>query len=325
MYLLRQIGLSALLFFLSSCTSLFYPHDVDFYGLDGPPIDKTSKYSDLQPDEQELRRAYLAAIGSSLVYKEPAEAVAALDAMGFHDKIFIDNAGTSDGQAMVASIGDYTFVSFRGTVSAKDWKSILKLGSTKLDSAPHLRVHKGVANVWYDLRKTIYSALEQSGIKPNQTSKKLIVSGHSQGGAIATLAATELSAKGYTITSCNTFGTPKIAKDDISLPFEYNRFVYHNDIAVRLPPGFKHIGNGIYSRHYGVFSSTDHSRSYWPSISNHFMVHYINTLSQHLLTRSNDDTTRAVIDWGTKRNTPLHEIAGIRPSSVRSFVSRWAK
>ena len=77
--------------------------------------------------------------------------------------------------------------------------------------------------------------------------KTLYLTGHSLGGALATIAACELLAE-FPITGIYTFGQPRVG-DAVTAAFiryhyptGYHRFVFDDDIVPRVPPGYTHVG-----------------------------------------------------------------------------------
>jgi hypothetical protein len=111
-------------------------------------------------------------------------------------------------------------------------------------------VHSGFYSVWASVAPHVIHALEKAMRKyPHYP---VVFTGHSLGGAIASLGATALHLDGnYTVDAIYTFGEPKFGNTIFSEFFQYFvtprrfRFVNHRDIIPHLPPwglGFQHAG-----------------------------------------------------------------------------------
>jgi predicted lipase len=117
-------------------------------------------------------------------------------------------SGTYDSQAMVHETSDgEVVVAFRGTESLTDWMVNLTRYKTQFVHLPHTRVHAGFLKQYNALRSQIMRHI--SRLSNEHT--RIIVTGHSLGGALATLFAAELA---HTIpklsVSCYAFGSPRV-------------------------------------------------------------------------------------------------------------------
>lgn len=129
-------------------------------------------------------------------------------------------------------------VAFRGTGSAVDWISDMIARQCKY---PFVRdagwSHTGFTDIYRSMRQAVVSLVDRcDGNKP------MYVTGHSLGGALAVLCATDLASKrpDADIRVC-TFGAPRAGNPDFAKA--YNRSVaasrrYHNefDVVPHLPP-----------------------------------------------------------------------------------------
>ena len=159
-----------------------------------------------------------------------------LELLGMQDKDFINSDGT---QAMLVEAEDNSFLvlAFRGTeaTSYKDIRADLKVRQHEADGG---RIHKGFHDAYEVVHNEIQSILKEHESKP------LYITGHSLGGALATIAARRLEHKGG-IVACYTFGSPRVGDDDwvgsvkppIKVPIY--RVVNALDIVTMLPPGDK--------------------------------------------------------------------------------------
>lgn len=138
----------------------------------------------------------------------------------------------------MATTPDVLLLAFRGSESVGDWLADLNIRSVTRDYG---HVHRGFAGAFADAKDAIVADLLQRPRRP------LAVTGHSLGGALATLAAVELNWQ-FGISSVYTFGQPRVGKDDFERNFEdlalnFQRIVNDDDIVARVPPGYVHVGN----------------------------------------------------------------------------------
>ncbi|MCT0213676.1 MULTISPECIES: lipase family protein [unclassified Synechococcus] len=147
----------------------------------------------------------------------------------------------SDGpaQCFVAGSEDLVLVSFRGTESVADWLSNLKLLST--DSGRFGPVHAGFLEQFRALQQEIEAILRSA------PDRRLVITGHSLGGAIAVLAAASWVGE-LPLHALHTFGQPMAGKaafaSFVQRQFEarYFRHVNGADVVSRVPPGYRHAG-----------------------------------------------------------------------------------
>lgn len=142
-------------------------------------------------------------------------------------------------QCFVAAHSDALIVSFRGTKEILDWFTNLDMleRPTSVGS-----VHDGFYRAFTGVSARLESQIEQLG-----RDKPIVLTGHSLGGALATLAAAFWRGK-YTIASVYTYGQPCVGFDsfqafmNVQLANRFYRFVNADDIVPRVPPGYEHVG-----------------------------------------------------------------------------------
>ncbi len=156
---------------------------------------------------------------------------------GLEESRFLDRRGTQC--AMIVpnstSLDSFGVVVFRGTSKAKDWRNNL---DARFVAREFARVHRGfqlaLDAVQDDLRDAI-----------RHIDGPLFFTGHSLGGAVATLAATR-----HAPHAVYTFGSPRVGDADLVGSFETTsvyRVVNGADLVTRVPPaiganGFRHVG-----------------------------------------------------------------------------------
>lgn len=228
-------------------------------------------------------------------YEDPSVVGPLAKSWGYESCDFYDCKGT---QAYVMMKESRTVIAFRGTEvdRLEDWATDLR--RLKVDH-PFGKVHKGFAhalsNVWRDISPLIEGR-----------SQPFYITGHSLGGALATLAAAETIANGWPLAGLYTFGQPRVGNNLFARTFDKHckvafRFVNNNDIVPRVPWfGYRHIGEMIYLTSTGALVQNpsswrlikDRLRGRWQRViadgfKDHSIVTYEQILRTNLLERSN--------------------------------------
>lgn len=145
---------------------------------------------------------------------------------------------TNDTECYVVSTASAVLVSFRGTAGVQDWLRDLTVFSLDTD-------YGSVHNGFYHGFKQVSAELESVMQSVYAHSKKVILTGHSLGGALATVAAAEWVDQ-YPISAVYTFGQPAVGKGDFpahmsQLSGRFFRIVNDDDIVTKVPPTYKHL------------------------------------------------------------------------------------
>lgn len=141
----------------------------------------------------------------------------------------------NDTQAILVDAGSYIILSFRGTEadSIQDIRSDTKANITKC-AVSEGNIHTGFRDAFDCVRREVEDEIN----KAQYSEKPLFITGHSLGGALATVATKYLTHKGG-IAACYTFGSPRVGNDDwvnnIKTPI--HRLVNAADSVSMLPPG----------------------------------------------------------------------------------------
>lgn len=142
-----------------------------------------------------------------------------------------DKNGT---QAMIISTDTFYSLVFRGTevTSIKDIKSDLNAKIIQCDSG--VKIHRGFSEAFSEVHMDIQEYLNNE----LKADKPLFITGHSLGGALATVASKKLTFENG-ISACYTFGSPRVGNEDwmqkIKTPIY--RLVNSADPVTMMPPG----------------------------------------------------------------------------------------
>ncbi|MCK5523781.1 MAG: lipase family protein [Thiomargarita sp.] len=172
---------------------------------------------------------------SNLVYKKEEEVKNITEQWGLKNFKFFDNDGT---QAFIANNEDVIVIAFRGT-EPTEFQDLIADVDARLDKGSYgSQVHKGFQDalnkVWGDMSDYLKACQDKN--------QALFFTGHSLGGALATLAAAKCSeAKIGPISGLYTYGQPRVGDQNFAEHFKkefqgkYFRFVNRRDIVTHLP------------------------------------------------------------------------------------------
>jgi hypothetical protein len=188
------------------------------------------------------RTALSLACASKFAYESSAiiEAAGVQD-WGFDTCRFVE---TGDTQAFVASTPESILVAFRGTESLGDWIQNIRVlpTSTTMGDA-----HTGFLRGFNGVQAELESIIGDFSARP------VVITGHSLGGALSTVAAGKWNGV-FPVSAVYTIGQPAVGGSDFKSFVEQNypdsifRFVNDDDIVPKLPPGYDHLGKLI---HFG--------------------------------------------------------------------------
>lgn len=208
----------------------------------------------LRVDSFEWKTSLSLATASNLSYASAAAVKnTAINDWRFASTDFFD---VRDTQGFIAIAPGIVLISFRGTESVADWIGNLKLASAPYDEFGH--VHFGFLECYGNVRASIVAAAKAAAAD----GARVWITGHSLGGALATLAAADIC-KTCNIAGVHTFGQPRLASGTFqsfiaqNLTDRFHRFVNDDDIVPRVPPGYKHVGALIHFNGDGGLESGD--------------------------------------------------------------------
>lgn len=151
----------------------------------------------------------------------------------------------ADTQAFLAKHDSYAVLCFRGTQSDSpgDIKTDIAIS---LDSTRYGKVHDGFKAAYNDVGREIARSITDLGSVP------LYITGHSLGGALATIATQRLEHRiKDQIAACYTYGSPRVGNADFekSIKAPFYRIINCTDGVPLLPlaiMGYTHVGDARY-------------------------------------------------------------------------------
>ncbi len=148
--------------------------------------------------------------------------------------------GTSDcGRCTLLTAGGQDVLAFRGTKNLRDLLTDGNAWLDSIDNYPGL-VHRGFAHAVHDLWKWFGWRFGQRGVW---------ITGHSMGGAMATLASVRLKAAGVNVAGVYTFGCPRVGDSEFSQAYGAAQFrvIDAIDFVPHLPAAFayRHVGTAV--------------------------------------------------------------------------------
>jgi pimeloyl-ACP methyl ester carboxylesterase len=204
----------------------------------------------LAPTQFHDRPDALAAELARLAYfdfeRDPAPLRLALEEHGLNSiGLFADPSVDSEGFAAIDPAGT-GWIAFRGTqpdalrdlvADAKAWPQELEGGGS---------VHAGFLEAWLGKNPENGMAAQVFSWIDRHRPARMIASGHSLGGALATLCAAE-----YPVIELVTIGSPRVGDSTFAARFagrNARRIAQCADLVARVPPplGFEHVGTLLY-------------------------------------------------------------------------------
>jgi len=279
--------------------------NTDEQNLDSP-LTLRSKPNNNLLSSSDLNRALLFAELSMIAYLPPEQTKKAAATIGFTETIFFENDGS---QAYSFTNGIDIVIACRGT-EPSEWNDLkADVNATQALAETVGRVHRGfkkeVDDLWPVLEKMLIS---------NQ--KNLWFTGHSLGGAMATICAGRcvLSHINSTPLQVQTFGSPRVGNKRYinNVKIDYLRWVNNNDIVTRSPPtwmGYRHTGTEMYLDSNGKLSrltSIQRSKDMWAGFISGLQKKELDHFSDHSIVRYIDYIYREIAETAPE-NVPQGE------------------
>jgi len=166
-----------------------------------------------------------------------------LDSGGF---TLVEKFSVGGTQAFLAYNKIYAVLAFRGT---SDWKDVQTDITANKQLTADGQIHSGFYQAYGDVAGKIKDKLKLREVKD----LPLYITGHSLGGALATVATQDLEKSGLKdqIAACYTFGSPRVGNADFdkNIRSPVYRIINFTDIVTFLPlltMGYIHVGDVRY-------------------------------------------------------------------------------
>ncbi|MDF1811090.1 MAG: CHAT domain-containing protein [Verrucomicrobiales bacterium] len=197
--------------------------------------------------EPDWARAHLLAKVSSWCYEAEEEKVKENALIHGFPEMEIFQSGSTRG--VIIANDEVLIVGFRGSKSLQNWLCNLDFKTVDLR---YFKMHSGFYRSFESVRLLVWELMWLHGCKR----KKVFLTGHSLGGALAMIAAMQFSEKAEIFTGIYTFGQPAVGDENFVRHFElryenkFFRIVNRGDFIPRLPPagseGYIHAGRTIH-------------------------------------------------------------------------------
>ena len=206
----------------------------------------------------------------------------------------------SDTQGFVATKGKSIYVVWRGSESKKDFQN-----DASIDKVPFIeeneKVHIGFKSSWESVVGDTYDAIDTALENLQGETTDIVVSGHSLGGAVATLYAYSIK-KHYPHynVKATTIGSPRVGNKAFKENYDKSgidtlRIVHNNDLVTHTPYiGFHHVNYQVRLDTAGNRLQNDKSlKSLWLYLKSLFSG---KTIKDHM----GDGYMKALQNWVAK-------------------------
>lgn len=202
----------------------------------------------MYPDGFDIKTAKSAAehvMQAYALYESPSARPATVNGYKLSTLFFDQDGPKQRRMGYIATKGAETVISIRGTENLSDWRS--DLHGTKSEAPKFytgMKAHTGFLTRYLLFAEGVRKVVD--GLRTAGAAKKILVTGHSLGGALAKLCALDLRAEDHKDVTLYTFGAPKvwadaaIAKKFRAICPKSYRVVNPHDLVPRSPPGFAH-------------------------------------------------------------------------------------
>lgn len=181
--------------------------------------------------------AYLLMLTSALTEARPSQVYDQLHEWGF-DSPTVWTHFWFGLRMIVAEHEEFTLVAFRGTTVVADYVSNAMYGQRSTEKLFTGNAHRGFWGVFERTHERLHELVARAGGKD----KPVVFTGHSRGGAFATLMATYWHDQGGEVAALYTFAQPRLGDDELAgyiqerLGDRYYRIDVDRDITPQVPP-----------------------------------------------------------------------------------------
>ena len=160
---------------------------------------------------------------------------------------FIEDSAT-DAQAFVSFNDGDIIISGQGTTTMRDWSIDFQIWRTRVDYLDNVHIHAGFMKQYNAIRERIHTVIRAN----IEQCKRILCTGHSLFGALATIAALDCALMYDVSVHCITFGSPRVGGKDFAKLFNSSvdisyRCVQHKDPITFTPAPirFRHVRGGL--------------------------------------------------------------------------------
>jgi triacylglycerol lipase len=200
------------------------------------------------------RNAYWLSEAAKLAYASDKKIqIETQEAWNFDNYQFLNGGDT---QGFIIGNQRIIVIAFRGTEPSnlQDWMTDSRIHlQPAFGGAVHSGFLEGLNHVWDLLIQKLEIFQDQN--------QPILITGHSLGAALATLATARLREMGKSVNGLYTFGSPRVGNVVFATKFNQDfkknafRFVNDNDVVTRVVPrtfGYKHVGSLLYFDTNGI-------------------------------------------------------------------------
>lgn len=217
-----------------------------------------------QSDSYDQQTALSLAIACDLAYEKRSKVKATLPSWGYQltGYVNVQKKPDIDTQCFVMENDENIVVVFRGSNSIEDWLANFQAVSNP-GPLKNTKAHEGFQDALYPAVIQLTKLVDLA----NDGSKKLWLTGHSLGGALASLYAGMLIENGYAVYGIYTYASPRPAngkfedKLNAKVIGPHYRVVNHGDIVPHVPPEpfYSHPGKRVILKQLSI----DNSEASW--------------------------------------------------------------
>lgn len=197
-----------------------------------------------------FQAAYYLGHVSLQTYEKEAEMIKKRFSELGDDSLTVTPFKSGNTEGILIDLPDDLIISYRGTESRADWAFNFKAKQINSWFKFPGRIHQG----FFEALNQVWTSHIEGAIKgAHEQGKKVILTGHSLGGALSLLTAARIARlyQPRMVKAIYTFGQPKVGDPRFAefisehFPDTYYRFVNHRDIVPCIPPsrlGYDHCG-----------------------------------------------------------------------------------
>lgn len=167
-------------------------------------------------------------------------------------KAFLNTTEDIQGFVGYSATHNAVIAAFRGSVDVKNWMANLDATQVAYPKCSGCAVHKGFYNAYAEVSATVKAQVQL--ILSKYRTAAIYVTGHSLGGALASLAALDIKSTFGKVNEFYTFGEPRLGNAAFASyfagAFTVNRVIHYADIVPHVPPlnllGYTHGGSQVW-------------------------------------------------------------------------------